>query len=228
MNALTPMQVSGAPLPQVYESAKAALAQCETVDECKEWADKAEALASYAKQAADDDLENMARRIRSRAIRNIGKLLEQIEPQKGGRPSETKDASGPSLSERAQVARDAGISERQQKTAMRVAAVPQDEFEYLTESDKPATVTQLAERGTRKRVVVDHTSGRDPDIFNRCMHFVSGLTRAAKDLTENSTKRLPDVRNLDLLQHMTPEELAEAQEAAETLREICEEVEAFK
>jgi hypothetical protein len=36
-----------------YERAKAALAQCASIDECQKWANKAEALASYAKQAHD-------------------------------------------------------------------------------------------------------------------------------------------------------------------------------
>jgi len=81
----------------------------------------------------------MARRIRSRAIRNIGKLLERIEPEQGKRKDlELQDGSGPKLSERASVAREAGISERQQKTAMRVASVSEQEFEELTEGEKPA------------------------------------------------------------------------------------------
>jgi hypothetical protein len=33
--------------------------------ECKGWADKAEAMASYARQSADKDLYNMAKRIQA-------------------------------------------------------------------------------------------------------------------------------------------------------------------
>lgn len=47
------------------------------------------ALASYAKQADDDELMKMATRIRDRAIRRAGELLQQIQPSKGGRPNET-------------------------------------------------------------------------------------------------------------------------------------------
>jgi hypothetical protein len=34
----------------------AALAECERIDECKDWANRADALASYAKQAGHDTL----------------------------------------------------------------------------------------------------------------------------------------------------------------------------
>ena len=40
-------------------------------------------------------------------------------------------------------ARDAGLSERQQKTAIRMANVPEAEFDDAVESDAPVTVTDL-------------------------------------------------------------------------------------
>jgi len=49
------------------------------MDECKSWADKAEALSSYAKQANDNTLHRLADRIQARAIRREGELLEEIE-----------------------------------------------------------------------------------------------------------------------------------------------------
>jgi hypothetical protein len=56
--------VATAQLPQLYQEAKNALAACESMDECADWADKAAAIASYARQADDLELENYARRIR--------------------------------------------------------------------------------------------------------------------------------------------------------------------
>jgi hypothetical protein len=50
-----------------------------------------------------------------------------------------------------QAARDAGLSKRQKDTALRVARIPEADFEALVESDNPPTVTRLAELGTRKR-----------------------------------------------------------------------------
>ena len=49
MNMLSLPSVPTAQLPRVYEAAREALTTCQNVDECKDWADKAAALASYAK-----------------------------------------------------------------------------------------------------------------------------------------------------------------------------------
>ena len=82
-SAMVNLHTSGARLPVAYEEAKSQLAKCATVDECKDWADKAAALASYAKQSQDESLENMAKRIRARAIKRCGELLREIEPGTG-------------------------------------------------------------------------------------------------------------------------------------------------
>jgi rubrerythrin len=85
------LSIVDAKLPAVYESAKLALSECSRIDECKDWANKAEALASYARQADDDTLRNMAIRIQARAIRRCGELLKAIEVSKGGRPKKNED-----------------------------------------------------------------------------------------------------------------------------------------
>jgi hypothetical protein len=48
-----------------------------------------------------------------------------------------------------QAAESAGLSKDQAVTAIRVANVPDDEFELAIESDDPPTVTELAKRGTK-------------------------------------------------------------------------------
>src|SRR5262245_29355236 len=69
-------------LPEKYVAATKALSECTVIDECKDWADKAAALASYAKQAEDDTLLKMAKRIQARAVRRAGELLKEIPPAK--------------------------------------------------------------------------------------------------------------------------------------------------
>ncbi|UZF93180.1 hypothetical protein [Bosea sp. NBC_00550] len=81
MNAPSVISPAAARLPQTYESAKNALAECVSLDECKSWADEAAALASYAKQADDEELMRMATRIRARAVRRAGELLKQLDGQ---------------------------------------------------------------------------------------------------------------------------------------------------
>lgn len=89
--------------------------------------DKAEALASYARQSKDDTLRKMADRIQARAIRRCGELLRQVEASKGGQPTHKSTQEGTLLSipTRESVAKDAGLSERQKVTALRVASIPQ-------------------------------------------------------------------------------------------------------
>ena len=101
--------IAKARLPVVYEGAKTALAECSRIDECQEWADKAEALASYAKQAQDDELRRMADRIQARAIRRCGELLNAIKSA-AGRPAAQPEISTGALtnSGRFGTARDAG------------------------------------------------------------------------------------------------------------------------
>lgn len=147
-----PVPISEARLPQAYESAKTALAHCEKIDECKDWGDKAEALASYAKQAKDESLRKTADRIQARAVRRCGELLKQVKPQPGKRTDkEPGGGASPGLvadpPTRKQAATEAGLSRDQAKTALRVASVPDDVFEAAVESDSPPTVTALAEVG---------------------------------------------------------------------------------
>lgn len=181
MNALATIPADKARLPQAYEAAKLALANCASIDECKDWADKAEALASYAKQADDDSLRKHADRIQARAIRRCGELLKQFE-SKGGRPSETSKATLTSFPQsQREAAADAGMSLHQQRTAVRVANVPAEHFDELVESEAPPTVTKLATIGTKPRPVID-LKGRDPTDFNRAMHFKGMLQDYSREL----------------------------------------------
>lgn len=93
-------------------------------------AGRAEALASYARRAGDEELKKMAMRIQARAIRRCGDLLREIEKSSGGRPPKTQDGTVPSLT-RTQAAKDAGLSKDQAVTAIRVSNVPEEEFREI-------------------------------------------------------------------------------------------------
>lgn len=128
MNALLPSElaVANARLPQAYEAARTALSNCASIDECQAWADKAEALASYAKQSNDNSLRLLADRIQARAVRRCGELLKQFDGR--GNNQHTEGKEGTLLTQRT-AADAAGISEHQRKTAVRVANVPEAAFE---------------------------------------------------------------------------------------------------
>jgi len=149
-------QIGTASLPALYISAQTALAQCERIDECKDWADRAAAMASYAKQAQDETLEKMAMRIRARAMLRCGELLKTFQAHGDGKPGRPKENGGnaPTISQR-QVANQFGISKDQEVTAIRIANIPREQFDSLVESDNPPTISALAEEGTKKRVLTD-------------------------------------------------------------------------
>ena len=146
------ISVAGARLPQSYEAAKVALANCASLDECKDWSDRAEALASYAKQADDDSLRIMADRIQARAVRRCGELLKQVDARQGQNLPGAKNEGAHTFSPtQRDVARDAGMSDHQRVQAVRVANVPEPTFEAAVESSAPPTVTKLADMGRKPR-----------------------------------------------------------------------------
>ena len=106
-------------------------------------------MASYGRQADDDTLHKMAIRIQSRAIRRCGQLLKEYQAP-GVRTDKPGDGDGP-RSQR-QAAEEAGMSERQEKTASRVASIPGAEFNAVVEADSPPSITKLADMG---RTVVE-------------------------------------------------------------------------
>ncbi len=171
--------IAQAKFPISYTAAKTALAKCNKLDECSEWANKADAMASYAKQADDKSLYNMAVRIRARAIRRCGELLQKIESNKGGRPKKTS-VHKVWVSKKA-VATKAGLSHKQQHTAQRLSKVPVEEFEEDIESDNPSSIAELAAKGTKKKEkpVID-LEGRDPDEFHLATQARGALQRFAK------------------------------------------------
>ncbi|UPY35046.1 hypothetical protein [Sediminicoccus sp. KRV36] len=92
-----------------YEQARTALAECARIDEASEIRDKASALAAYARQRDDRDLEVWVREIHLRACVRIGELSRELErADHGGSGGGSKfPAVGTS---KAQALADAGIS----------------------------------------------------------------------------------------------------------------------
>ena len=187
------MRAGTGDLPRTYEAAKSALAQCANLDECQQWVDKAAALASYARQADDDQLEKMAVRIRARAVRRCRELLKQFDAKgkRTGRAEPTVGSVGRLW--RKEAAERAGISERQQVTAVRVANVPEPEFTRQVESDAPPTITALAQQGVKPsapkapepepvRAPIIDLKGRDPKEFNQALHYVGAIERYAREV----------------------------------------------
>ena len=173
--------IRNATLPQKYEAAKVALLECNRIDECKDWADKAAALGSYARQSQDKEMEKTAMRIRARAVQRCGQLLKEIEKVRDRTPEGTYLPSG-----RKHAAIEAGLSSDQTKAAIRVANVPPDSFEQQVENDPPATVTALAEQGKKiaNGIPIYEKLGMTKQVFQAGMYFRGELETYVKALSE--------------------------------------------
>ena len=66
--------------------------------------------------------------------------------------------------DRTTVARNSGLSEHQQNQAIRVARVPQEQFDRQVEFDNPATTTALAAQGAPRTRALKPVSGPYPSI----------------------------------------------------------------
>jgi hypothetical protein len=174
--------VADARLPATYEGAKVALSECSRIDECQAWADKAAALASYARQANDDSLLTLAKRIQGRAVRRAGELLKQVPPAQGARTDLPLRGGVPTKLTREHAAAEAGLSRDQRVTALRVASVDEADFEAAIESEHPPTITEIAEAGRTKRPITS-LGGRSASQFNKAMHFVALVRRYADALS---------------------------------------------
>lgn len=152
MNSLT----SAGGLPVNYEFAKKALAACERVDECKEWGDRAAAIASYARQKRDRTLLDLASRIRARAVRRIGELLEH-HASRHGKSATTK------------MAEQSGVSKSESLKSRQVARVPRRLFEDVIERNPPMPVGRIA------RLCVRPTSGDRSALIWKLLDRMSSI-----------------------------------------------------
>lgn len=123
--------------PVNYEQARNALERCERVDECKEWRDRAAAIASYAKQKNDRSLFETATRIRARAERRYGELFDIIREQS----RLTVKATAEKL----------GVKANDAERSRRIARVESGTFERLVEKSPPAPISVLAKIGVDPR-----------------------------------------------------------------------------
>lgn len=126
-----------APLPINYEAARKALAECVSIDECKEWRDRAAAIASYAFQKRDRTMFDAAERIKARATRSMGEMVNKVKHTSRRKLRDIAKASGLGMSEM-QVARN-------------VAKVEHKTFENHVERSPPTPISRLSALGTNPR-----------------------------------------------------------------------------
>jgi hypothetical protein len=184
-----------AELPALYVGACTALSQCDKIDQCKDWTDKAKALASYAKQAQDDSLYKTALRIALRAHRRCGELLKEFQPATGGNGSNQHAKSNRSqpatiaptaTPTRTQAAANAGLSRDERIRAVKVAEIPAEEFEEAVESDDPPTPRELADRPAKPApAIYTHSlDGIAPADFKQATALGGALQHFAREMAD--------------------------------------------
>ena len=182
---LTPAHIPKEPnakLPVKYEAAVVALRECDQIDECKHWKDKAIALCSYARQARDDEMEKTAHRIKLRAERRCGELLLEIEKGKTG--PKLRDGADPQLN-RKTAAEQAGLSERQRKNAIRLARIPKKDFEAQVESDNPPATVSLIEQGMLKGIPAYKQLNLTEAEFRAGMYIPGSIDTHREEISEH-------------------------------------------
>lgn len=120
-------------------------------------------------------------RIQARAIARCGELMLEIAPASGERTDiEPRGCVSPRLT-RKQAAKEAGLSDDQRKTALRVASIPKEQRDALIESEAPPTVTQLAEIGKQSKPKPLHDlEGINPALYARATNLQGSLRRLAE------------------------------------------------
>lgn len=112
------------------------LALITSVEDAKEYRDRAAALSAYARAAGESlELVNECAEIMLRMERRAGELLLSQVKSEGGRPAE-KNRSSPSTGFRPVKLSDMGISKDQSSKWQRIARIPGEAFEAFLEATK--------------------------------------------------------------------------------------------
>ncbi len=138
-----------------YDEACRAIAAAASVDEAKDIADKAAALAAYARQARNVEMEIDAAEIRVRAKRRIGELsleVETIAPEESGAMAHGLPSAG--KTSKAAVLAAAGISTSEAHRCEQIAEIPEADIEACfaacREKGRAVTSDALATHATRQ------------------------------------------------------------------------------
>lgn len=172
------------------EQARALLAQSKNVDEVKDVADKAKAVALYLRMKdASIDSQNDAAEIRLRAERRLGELMKEMPKAKAGRPSEIGPKDGPISYA------DQGIDKRDAAKWQALASIPEKKFEQFVDDARKkgeritsnaltqaAKVTKQAAKRTEKEKAAKSAPERAQVTYGDAREFLSSLDDESVDL----------------------------------------------
>lgn len=133
------------------ESAKVALGRANSMEDVKDWRDKAEAMRTYAMQAKlGFEVQNRAAEVKLRAERRAGELLAEGARDRGRPSKKPSPGEGFSLA-------DFGVSWKQSSNWQRVATLSEDKFECFL-ADTALAGREITTTGALKLAKQTHLS----------------------------------------------------------------------
>jgi hypothetical protein len=182
-----------------YEAARNALQAAASVDEVKDIRDKAQAMAAYARQAKDTELQAWAAEIKLRAERKAGELLKEMEhsgerlTKDSGRPE--KVSSPMTHISQPKTLADLGIARNDSSKWQKLAEIPEETFErkIVELKQNPERVTTT---GIVREIVAEQKRAQSPAADERGPSPEAAKPRKAADaeerLREKQFGRHPD------------------------------------
>lgn len=136
---LPPIPVDAvAKLPVQYETAVRLLAQCETIDDARQWSIKSDALAAWASIYKNDEAGVQARKLKLHAFRRMGILAGELRPQRALGMGKGKVGLGTSSGPYSLLI-ESGLSKTQAGQIRCLALLPKAEFDSLIDQEIPPT-----------------------------------------------------------------------------------------
>lgn len=138
------------PCPIEIKEAVKAIRACSDLLDLKQWGDKSDALAAWAKIYNDDKISMEARRLKIRVFAQASKVAEKLRPHKTLGNNGAGLLSGSVKGARSALM-DAGWKTHSASQARAVGAIPGNELEEMIARDRPPTVYQIEARYSGKR-----------------------------------------------------------------------------
>jgi len=163
-----------------YDNAKKAIAEYKTVDEVKDFRDKAMMVEAYARQSKDYDLEHDAAIARVRAERKMGELLAAMEKARGG-DRKSISSTNEIDSEYKQACVRAGINKDQAAKAQALAKLPEKDFEQAVSAPPKTEDGKRNSISANKILNPDYPTSPKPKMNEHALWWWGTLIRLEKD-----------------------------------------------
>jgi hypothetical protein len=190
-----------------YEAARTALAEAHRVDEVKDIRDKAEAMATYARQAKDSELIQYATEIKVRAERRCGELLASADKNSGGRPIENRSHDRTSF---APTLAQMGLTKNESSRYQQLAEMPDEHFEtavatakatagevtsafMLREAKKTAPVKRLSQKDADRLQDLKEVKSRGDSLLLTYGRLTLQTIKAQEDFTKQERELLVEI-----------------------------------